>query len=712
MQAVIGTVTEKVFSNKNFAVMRISVNGKSLRVIGDTALVAVANVTEHYSFNGEYETHPEYSDQFRVTSMHLVPVTVNLIKDFLVANVGVGKNIALKLIEKFGVKLPELLDAKAIDELAMTERVSAALATVMCNGWADQKGKTAVIHFMETVLSKANTSKLIFLKNAAKKAYNFYKEDTVKMIKEDPYRLWAFSTFKQTDAFAQLMGVERHDKRRLRCAIEEVIYKQYEKGNTLVNPLQADKDLTELIGYDSVIWAVYEANRADVILPPRIIVRKNGWSLPGPTLMENYVQEQLLCRIGQSILQLHVDENEIKNYRLPDGNLLNERQQEAVKTVLSNTITCISGEAGTGKTSILFAVNSLIKKSGHSVMQVALAGKAAQRLIQQTDEEAYTITNLLSKIRKEPSFLSQHPSPVLHIDEASMVDLPTMYRVLKAFEGMPVRLVFIGDEAQLPPIGPGLIFHILLKAKKVPVITLDINYRQLAGNGVAIAAKQIRLGDKFVANKDVQLIECTEETKLAVIKTQYIMHQETDVHVIAARKATVAQCNRELHQTLFEKAPVINVAPEFRIGDSVIYKQNNQALGLVNGSVGTVVVKRPNDIVRTINKQQPIDVPADIVIDFKNEGRVPMLLNHIKNFKVGEWYLHHAYAITCHSAQGSEFDVAIIVLGESIITERSWLYTAITRAKNKVVFVGSQEQIQRIIDKGFAAEQRTVGLEL
>ena len=149
MQAVVGTVTEKIFSNKKFAVMRIAVNGKSLRVIGESGLIDIANVTEHYTFNGDYETHPEYNDQFRVTSMHLVPVTANLMKDFLVANVGVGKKIALKLIEKFGAKLPELLDAKAIDELATTERVSAALATVMCNGWTDQKGKTNIANLKD-----------------------------------------------------------------------------------------------------------------------------------------------------------------------------------------------------------------------------------------------------------------------------------------------------------------------------------------------------------------------------------------------------------------------------------------------------------------------------------------------------------------------------------------------------------------------------------
>lgn len=132
---------------------------------------------------------------------------------------------------------------------------------------------------------------------------------------------------------------------------------------------------------------------------------------------------------------------------------------------------------------------------------------------------------------------------------------------------------------------------------------------------------------------------------------------------------------------------------------------------MVNGSVGTVVLPESADIVQTVNKyQQPIELPAYIVVEFKNEGCVSMLLDHIKNENNGEWYLHHAYAMTCHSAQGSEFDVAIIELEDSIITERSWLYTAIT--KNKVVLVGGQELVQSVIDKGFATDKHAVGIKL
>lgn len=713
MNFAIGTVVEKVFSNDEISVMKIIVNGKKLRVVGHPSLIDLANTAEHYKFEGKYEDHYNYGTQFKVSKMHLIPVAQDLMCDFLVASNGIGKTIAKRLIDEFGSNLPTLLDKKEIGTIGQVKGVSFALALVICNAWKEQQGKTELIKFMELILANINSRYSVTLKNAAKKAFEFYKLETVSKLQEDPYRLWAFSTFKASDQLAKAMCIDDKDPRRLRCAVEEVLYLEYEAGSTAVTPKACEKGLMSLVGTECVITAIYEANKINNTQAPRIIVRDNGnWSLPGITLMENFVQEQLEQRIRSIIQQLEVKDEQISNYLLPDGNALNKAQIKAVKTILSNPICCISGEAGTGKTSVLVSVNDLIKQAGLTVMQVALAGKAAQRLIQQTNEEAYTITNLLSKIKTEPRFLDNHPMPVLHIDEASMVDLITMYRVLKAFEGKPIRLVLIGDEAQLPPIGAGLIFHKLVTSKKVPVVTLDINYRQKSGNGISICAKQIRHGLAFEENKDVMLIECEDDLLIHTIEQQYLKYKNSDVHVIAARKATVAKCNKALHISLLSDAPIIMKAPEFRVGDSVIYKQNNQKLKLVNGSVGSVVAVTVNDTVEVFEDGLQVIISADLVVEFRNEGRVPLMIEDIKNTNKGDYYLHHAYAITCHAAQGSEFDVAIIPLEQSRLVERSWLYTATTRAKKKVVFIGTHERIKNIIDKGYASDQRTVGIEL
>jgi exodeoxyribonuclease V alpha subunit len=171
----------------------------------------------------------------------------------------------------------------------------------------------------------------------------------------------------------------------------------------------------------------------------------------------------------------------------------------------------------------------------------------------------------------------------------------------------------------------------------------------------------------------------------------------------------MAHANRRLQAKLLETAPIVPRAPEFRIGDKVIYKRNDRLVGLVNGSMG-VVVQQSNDDRVVVDHQTKETVPADIVIEFINEGRVPLLLSQVKSSHDGEWYLQHSYAITCHQAQGSEFDCVIVALEKSQLLDRSWLYTATTRAKQKVIFVGERSLIQEAIDSGNIADQRCVGI--
>ncbi|MCP4059075.1 MAG: ATP-binding domain-containing protein [Pseudoalteromonas sp.] len=168
------------------------------------------------------------------------------------------------------------------------------------------------------------------------------------------------------------------------------------------------------------------------------------------------------------------------------------------------------------------------------------------------------------------------------------------------------------------------------------------------------------------------------------------------LHVIAARTRTVSDINIKLHESITHTRKVIPSAPEFREGDAVVYKANNAELGIVNGSTG-VVTGGNEDL---------------IIVRFDIEGLVSIPKESIRNENAGEYLLQHGYALTCHSAQGSEFDVVIVVVEDMPMVERSWLYTAITRAKKKVILVTTNNSIQKAIDRGFAADQIEVGFEL
>ncbi|MGB0835399.1 MAG: AAA family ATPase [Psychrobium sp.] len=730
MQQATGTVTKLVFDSEKRQIFRLKTVNTSLRVLLDDVDQKV-EVGEHVTIDGALVVHHEFGEQLHAEQITHTPVTHDLIADFLMQGSGIGKSIADRVLKAFPNDLAERLERRDIDALCSIERVSRASATVIVNQWHQQSGKAELIQLIENVLTNAKISDRKSIKHAALKAYGFYKAETVEKLKDDPFRLWAFSSFKHAEVFARAMNVPDDDERRLICAVEESIYRKLKDGSTQVYPLEFQEELEKLVGSSLLIKAVIAANNSANISPPRIIIKHSelnpvgSWAkemqedsphkhlynqtyaLAGVAIMEQYVQEQLLLRIEQNIEDINVSDDEISAYKLPPGHHLNKDQQLAVKTVLTSTVSAISGGAGTGKTSVLYAVNHMIKAAGQHVLQVALAGKAAQRLIQQTDDDAFTIATLLNKMARDKTFLDSYDVPVFHIDEASMVDLQTMYRVLKAFENKPIRLVFIGDWAQLAPIGIGLVFHKLLNSRKISLIELKHNYR--SKGGIIEVSEKIKNGELFSSNHEVEVIEYHDnQNVLDIVRETYIdnMTNNGNVYVIAARKRTVAESNIMLHKLLRRHDAVIKAAPEFRVNDEVIYKRNDEKLGLVNGSTGRVVSGE------TILQQDFTPEFADLVVDFGLEGLKALETVDIKDVSKGEYYLQHAYSITCHSAQGSEFDTAIIVVENSKLVERSWLYTAITRAKTKAILIVKSGKLKEILERGFAFESINAGLKV
>lgn len=725
----VGTVISFIHKSDSLQIYKLKTENKTIKARSSDVQSFVTK-GDHIKVKGSFVFDERYGEQFHVYGLSYVPLSTSLIRDFIMQGTGIGKAIASRILAAFPDRITEILENKDVDALTRVKGISKATAHVVVNQWHAHAGKVEIIPFVESILKNAPIAQRNRIKASVKKSYEFYKGDTVEKLKEDPYRLWSFCSFKDTDDFAKAMGIANNDDRRLICAVEEVIYQKLSEGHTQVYPLQFLDELGKCVGAENVTKAIVAANCSSKQSHPRLIVRNQehlnpvqtqfarkglnlaalqgnpdftnlynqSYALPGTAEIERYVEEQLRFRVKQQIDNIPVLESDISSYRLPSGHLLNGNQKLAVETVLSNTVSLVSGGAGTGKTSVLYAVNDLIKGAGHHVLQVALAGKAAQRLIQQTDDDALTISSLLSKVKSDKSFLNSFELPVFHIDEASMVDLLTMFKVLKAFEGKEIRLVFIGDWAQLPPIGPGLVFHRLMQCQGIPKVELKENYRNKSG--IIDAADQVKLGTMITSNDEVEIIEYGESIDLKeILLTKYNEAEGNGtVHIVAATKKMVSEANQILHKELRKNDKYIKAVPEFRLNDSVIYKKNSKQLGLVNGSTGIIVSDGNEDI--------------DLVVDFDVEGKVALKFDQVKNILRGEYILQHAYGLTCHSAQGSEFDTVIIILQQSEHIERSWLYTAITRAKKKVIILTKSNFIQQIINKGFAFERINSGLYL
>tara|TARA_R110002094_G_scaffold195774_2_gene168733 strand:- start:2644 stop:4779 length:2136 start_codon:yes stop_codon:yes gene_type:complete len=711
MKSAIGTVNEIIFVSDKKQIIELRTKQDSIQVLFNDANLHVEQ-HDHICVRGKILNSKIWGDQIHASEVDYTPVTHELLADFLMAGVGIGKSIADRLISHFPNDLLKLIESKDIDVLSSAPRVSKAVATVICNNWHKQSGKVELLKYMDSVLINTRPSARQQIRQVAKKAYAFYGDDTVRKLKDDPYRVWAFSSFSVAERLASALKVEKNDSRRLVCAVEEILFRHLKKGSTQVAPSVFAEDLTKLVGSSELMFkALSAAVSAGTEESPRIVVSESScpkempdnerlyhrkFALPGTTIMENYVTEQLRERLSNNILPIVISDHVLDNY-VQKGHKLSTEQKRAVKMILTNSVNVVSGGAGTGKTSVLYCANDLIKQSGNDVLQVALSGKASQRLIQQTDDDAFTIAGLLSRIEYDDEFLDNYQTPVVHIDEASMVDLQSMYRILTVFENRPLRLVFIGDWAQLAPVGIGLIYHKLVKSEAVPKVELTINFR--SNTGIVDAAENIKNGIIPEANDSVQIIEYESSEQLQeLLQRQYYVntYNDNEAHIIAARLSTVSKSNTTLHHLLSKGRKIIRVAPQFRVGDKVIYKNNDKDLGLVNGSTGTVT-------------GQIHDV---MIVDFSIEGQKELSEEQIQNDSKGIYMLQHAYAMTCHSSQGSEFNVAIVVVEDFALVERSWLYTAVTRAKEKVVLLAQKGAIQNVLDRGFRFETISVGFDL
>jgi exodeoxyribonuclease V alpha subunit len=684
-------------------------SGKRVRMVADMDSAIVTG--EHRNFIGKWETYKQSGRQFVVDESSITDVSDAMVATFLISQSGIGRATVRKLTKRFGTELPSLLDNSEVEAISSVDGIGEVIALQAIQSWNDQGAKKELIDFIAKPFER-NPSLIQPLAKAVLKAYKFYRHAALEKLKDNPYLLWAFCTWTETDQLALAIGIAKDDRRRMVCAVEESLYQLYNDGHTASPPLLVDCKLKSVLkGEFRSCLAIYEAAREDGLHTKRFILREDGgWSLPAAFIMENYVQTELLRRTADTdAMQLSlIDDADTSGYLLPGNNPLDKEQEQAVAAILKQGVVAVVGAAGTGKTSVLYAANDFLHRTGRHVLQVALSGKAAQRLIQQTGKDAYTIESLLSKVAATPHILDAYDLPVLFIDEASMVDLPLMYRILKVFDSRPLKIVAIGDRGQLPPIGPGLVFHKMINSSAFQVVELKTNYRALAGSTIPEIAEIIRSGGVFQTSKDVSIVKGEKDIADETI-AQYLQHLGCGtVQIISATKRVMAQANRRLQAKLLENAPVVPRAPEFRIGDKVIYKRNDRLVGLVNGSMGVVV--QSNDDLVIVDHQTNETVPADIVIEFLNEGRVPLLLSQVKSIHDGEWYLQHSYAITCHQAQGSEFDCVIVVLEKSQLLDRSWLYTATTRAKQMVIFVGELSLIQKAIDSGNSADGRYVGI--
>ncbi|WP_420598310.1 ATP-dependent DNA helicase [Neptuniibacter sp.] len=648
----------------------------------------------------------------------LVMPSGSQIVDWLTVNAkGIGQVKAQKLWQTFGDNLYEILDNADAEKLSLVIPSNAVVSN-LTELWYEQ-GDAETLRFVQ--------QKKIPL-HLARKAIKFHKKSTMMRLMEDPYRLLSFGAdWNKIDELARNeFNVTPQDVRRLSAALEQILYSAFDNGNTCLEQDEVVKKSAVLLGYKS-LQAKAEAmlrygkeNGAYVISEDfgKTYLHSNGaWIMEKcavefiKKLLSTVAQADLVADLIDVDAELKVFEQAESQALAIENFSLNEAQKTAVTTSFNKLFSIITGGAGTGKTTVLKALYHLLDATGKKRFQMALSGRATARMIEATGEPATTIEGFLRNV--SPKDIGENP--VVIIDEASMLDLVTFYRLTRKLP-TGTHFILVGDPYQLPPVGAGLVFHILCEVNAIPKTELTVVKRQSGDSEIPVISKQIRNG-KFPKisndlNSDVTFIDCENEKIIGNLVRLYEEYPQAQILAGTRRhsSAGVDRINAILQQVYSADAKELKVNNEYsdeseysglREGDSIIYTANDWDRNIQNGSLGKIV--------EVFDKPQ--QVTADDSTTFTALGR--MILDdheeHILHKDIDNIDL--AYAITVHKSQGSQFDTVIVPIVQTKVLDRTFVYTAITRAKKKVIFIGDRGAARKASIKAPHAFLRSVALD-
>ena len=615
---------------------------------------------------------------------------------------GIGQVKARRLWDHFGQELYGILDRGDVSKL------NEALPLPMAGQLADAWGRWGDGFTLQWLQSKG------FPVALGRKVLAYFGRTTAARIEEDPYRLLSFaSSWETVDALAQeTFGVARDDPRRLAGGVEEALYAAFDAGHTCLDRTAFNRCVRGVLGplgempLQSAIKAGLERGS--------FIVREDRFHAPGPYLMENTVAAAIADRVRSRALLL--GEAELRKLitaydseaRLEHGDAafnLNVEQCEALAVANAWAFAVITGGAGTGKTTVLRALFRVFAAAGHEIFAMALSGRAAKRISEATGHKARTIAGFLRNFT--PEDVPAHA--VVVIDEASMVDLPSIYRVIRHLPSH-FRIVLVGDPHQLPPVGPGLLLHELAHGDGVPVVELKDVRRH--GGSIARAAALIRSGQwpdpPASVDADIAFLPCEPERINDMVLRVYDEDRGASQILCSTRNAAAggaksinALCQQRFNtdgQKLMLWNPELDqaVMTGFRVGDPVICVKNDWEIDLQNGSLG---------VITSVEAPAADDDPTRVLGKIRwDDGKIRDLTFEL----LGNIEL--AYAITIHKSQGSAFHRVIMPVTQTRLLDRTLLYTAVTRAESQVILVGDETAARRAVLAPRRSDERQVAL--
>mgnify|MGYP004500059237 CR=1 FL=1 len=736
MEELEGILTEIRYQNEinSYTVGTFETEEYQITVVGYLPFIKKGDTLK---IIGKFVEHKEYGEQFKIETFEkLMPQTLGALENYLAnGNVkGIGPATAKKIIQTFGEETISILKytpKKLAQIRGITEEKAIAISESFIENWEIWQ----IVGFLEKFGIGAEN---------AQKVYKLLGINAIEEIEADPYILIDISRgvdFRQIDEMAIRLGVEKENRKRIMSGIKYSLIKITYNGHCCTLKENLIEHVKQLLG-------VNEETVEDGLINLKVnddIVIENREGENWVYLKSFYATEE---KIAQRIISLAKSKNTKKIHNIDkELNLierksdifLSEKQKEAIREINENNVTIITGGPGTGKTTIIKSIIEIYKQKKYKIVLCAPTGRAAKRMTETTGEEAYTLHRLLEigkidddSIYKKNNEYQGTPidADIIIVDEVSMVDMFIMSYLLDCiYKG--TKLILVGDSDQLPSVGPGSVLQDIIKSEQIKTVHLDKVFRQAARSKIIVNAHRVNNGEEFIKKEETE-IEEDEKNDFFFIREnnqERILEQVLslcngrlkrfgnydffeNIQVLSpTKKGTLGtkELNKALQQELNPHREGENekssMGAIFRIGDKVMQIKNNYDIqwerregnslelgnGIFNGETG---------IITEINEKEKF-----IRVKFDDNKTSIYEYNELEQ-------LEHSYCITIHKAQGSEFDVIIMIIPQAapMLLTRNLLYTGITRAKKLLVVIGNNNIVNYMI-KNVDSKKRNTGLQ-
>ena len=724
MDELRGSVERITYYNpeNGYSVLRLTPEQGTQTQLGNrTSLVTVVgnlpeiSPGEYLQLRGKWVTHPKHGQQFQVEICEqALPATLAGIRRYLGSGLikGIGPKLAERIVEQFKGSTLEVIENQP-EKLFEVPDIGPKRADMIATAWEEQKQVKDIMLFLH---SHGVTT------NLAIKIYKQYGQDALEVVQNDPYTLARDIYgvgFKTADRIAQALGLPFDHPSRIEAGVHYALNECTNDGHVFspyqdlidraVGLLDVEPDLIPVSIDRLVADGYFKLETLPVSEAPAdqqsIDPSKQVAVYLAPLY---YAEVGLAARLTALMHALPSRLADIPPAFIKLDPQLSEEQQKALRTVISSPVSVITGGPGTGKTTCLQALIDLAEEAHKSYALASPTGRAAKRLSEATGRPAMTIHRLLGYSPREGFKQSaEHPLKVdlVVVDEASMLDLLLAHHLLKAIQP-GTHLLLVGDVDQLPSVGAGDVLRDLIASKIAPVSRLGLIFRQAAGSQIITNSHRINQGQMpkiakdsrdfflFPAEEPEQAAQWVEDVVCVRIPEKFGLNPRDQIQVLAPMyrgPAGVNMLNQRIQNAINPqkagKKEKQLAGQSFRVGDKVMQIQNNYDKDVFNGDIGFI---------------QDIDlINHTLVVNFENRT-IPY-----------EWLeadqLVLAYAVSVHKSQGSEYPAVVlpILTSHYIMLQRNLLYTAITRAKELCVLVGSRRALAIAVNNDKIAHRYT-----